>query len=300
MASKMPVISEEPEVLIALAETSTTAGGSEVNAEALTEALSAIADETKILEAAAEKLDQLDKIEKAGEKTEPSGEKSPGEGVPKKPKTEVVEKKFQSYEAEMCDHLKTTAEKLTFLEARSMMQKALPHEIMRNVMQEWMSFDYELDPTHICRKLADVRISVHMRYSETGAKPEVVTAVWKVIHTEALRRVLMSAWGIENVKKRREHLRWYFHVVSALDKSEKDHTLNASERLVNEEMMRIIHMKEAELDDFEDENWVQLRKDPIMAAELVSIKQLRGWAKTVKENMMNTTFPEPAYMKDWE
>ena len=180
------------------------------------------------------------------------------------------------------------------------MQKALPHEIMRNVMQEWMSFDYELDPTHICRKLADVRISVHMRYSETGAKPEVVTAVWKVIHTEALRRVLMSAWGMENKERRRQHLRWYFHVVSALDKSEKDHNLNSSERLVNEEMMRIIHMTEAQLDDFEDENWVQLRKDPIMAAELVSIKQLRGWAKTVKENMTNTTFPEPAYMDDWE
>ena len=95
-------------------------------------------------------------------------------------------------------------------------------------------------------------------------------------------------------------MRWCFHVVSALDKSEKDHKLNASERLVNEEMMRIIHMKEAELDDFEDENWLELRKDPIMAAKLVSTKQLRGWAKTVRDNMMSTTFPEPAYMKDWE
>ena len=85
------------------------------------EALSAINVESMILEA-------------AGEKTEADGEKSPGD-VPKKPKIEKVEKKFPSYEAEMTYHMMSCSEKLTFLEARSMMQKALPHEIMRNAMK---------------------------------------------------------------------------------------------------------------------------------------------------------------------
>ena len=103
---KMPVMIEEP-----------TIPEKPMSAEELT----ALAEKSTI----AEEADQSMIAEDAGEK-------SPG-GVPKKPKTEKTEKKFPSYEAEICDHLATSSEKLTFMEQRSMMQKALPHEIMTSL-----------------------------------------------------------------------------------------------------------------------------------------------------------------------
>ena len=223
-----------------------------------------------------------------------------GEQVPKKPKSEKQEKGYFSYDDEMVELMKTTSEKLTFIEARQMMQKALPHEIMRMVMQTWMAFDPQLDPTYVVRQLGDKRLAVHMRYIETGTRPEIAHKVWQVIHTEALRRVLLSSWSLKDEKMRQVHLRWFFHVVSALDASEKDHNLEPTERLINEEMLRLIHMKADELEDHEDANWTALREDAVMAAEWSSIKTVRGFEKTMRRYMSSTTFAEPAYMSHWK
>ena len=51
---------------------------------------------------------------------ETGGEKELVEKVPKKPKAEKKDQEFFSYEDEMCEHMKTTSEKVTFLESRSL------------------------------------------------------------------------------------------------------------------------------------------------------------------------------------
>ena len=119
----------------------------------------------------------------------------------------------------MSINMMSMSEKMSALEMRSMLQRPLPHEVVRQMMNALESFDPEKgDRSWLLRTMSDLKV-YYLRtiLGEYGGEISVSDAMkaWDALFFEAVRRITEAAHYVRDPRKRHETLGWILRNLQA-------------------------------------------------------------------------------------
>ena len=195
------------------------------------------------------------------------------------------------------DNLRLSTEKLSHIELRGMRMSALPHELIRGIMQDLEEYDYEKDPNWLDRRVRDHSVYFNRTVRQLCSRypsrigegapdhPEDIVAVsslaWAAFMHEALRRCLMAAWDLEVDETRTRCLTWYSRVIKIMRRIEEVRETPEMHRLWPESLIALVDADSIEIDEVVNPAYEALKRHPIMGPEIMSVVQTKADEKLV-------------------